>query len=131
MIDVGMNSKLWGYLELSKLAIEEVQICSVDRGKVSLSPRLDEYDAYFKTENPADVFMIIDECLAHTQPAWYVTLDIADFKPVEVRIVSKGTVSFEESLVRAYREKADEDEEIANEFSWTRMKLFELDDQER
>ena len=111
--------------------MEEIQVCKVDKGKVTIKPRFDQYEEIFKVENPADVFGVIQECVTFQQPAWYISVEYKTSSPVEVVLVNSGKISESERLAIAYREKAEEDIEIANELSWTRVNIIEHEDKKR
>ena len=113
------------------MELEEVQVCTVDRGKVTIKPRIDQYEEFFHGENPADIFGIISECVAFKQPAWFITVEFEAPRPVEVTLVNAGIISSSERLALAYREKAEEDIEIASELGWTRVNIIEREDKER
>lgn len=117
-------------MELSKLGQEEIQICNVVKGKVEVKPKFQHYTKFFNQTDPVDLITIISECVTHIQPAWYISPEFETPDVVDVALVSSGTITRKEALSQAYRENADEDLKIADEFSWTRLTILERDGEE-
>ena len=113
------------------MALEQIQICKVDKNRVVLPPMSTSL-RLFEEKDLLDLLVVIQECINNAEQAWFFrNARVSDIPLLRASLVHVGRKTLRERLIEGYKAKAEEDLEIANEFVKCEAEADEHIDKER
>lgn len=101
------------------MSVQEYQFCKTKGDRITLPLPAEAMQVFISLQDVTDLLTVMKECVEGRSPAWFFAIEIKHYVrptkvvPFERKKLSKETM---ELMIEGYKESADEDLIISEEF---------------